>query len=155
MVLPKYQVETRLAKFFVLSAAVLIGFAAAAKLVTSVGHSSILRVSDPIFLVQFRFLFGIVGFLELVVALLCLFSKRVRLQIGLIAFLASNLIAYRLGTLWLGYKKPCGCLGDLTGALGISPNTADSAMKFVLAYLFIGSYALLAWSRWRKRKSAF
>jgi hypothetical protein len=42
----------------------------------------------------------------------------------------------------VGYRKPYGCLGNLTDALHIPPHTGDVAMKSILAYLLIGSYAL-------------
>lgn len=86
-----------------------------------------------------------VGGVELVIALLCLATRRVWLQLGLVAWLATNFLVYRLGLLWIGYHRPCGCLGNLTDALGISPKTADVAMKLVLAYLLVGSYAALYW----------
>jgi cbb3-type cytochrome oxidase subunit 3 len=36
-------------------------------------------------------------------------------------------------------------------ALHIPPQTADTAMKIILAYLLLGSYAMLFWL-WRQRK---
>lgn len=47
--------------------------------------------------------------------------------------------------MWLGYRKPCGCLGSLTQALDISEQVADSCMKVALCYLLVGSYATLFW----------
>jgi hypothetical protein len=44
-------------------------------------------------------------------------------------------------------------LGNLTDALHISPQTGDIAMKIILAYLLIGSYATLFWL-WRQRGKA-
>jgi len=50
----------------------------------------------------------------------------------------------------MGWHRPCGCLGNLTDLdlLGISPHTADTIMKLVLAYLLVGSY----WLLWRSRR---
>jgi hypothetical protein len=53
----------------------------------------------------------------------------------------------------VGYHKPCSCLGNLTDALHIPPPMADTAMKIILAYLLIGSYATLFWL-WRQRKKS-
>jgi hypothetical protein len=53
----------------------------------------------------------------------------------------------------MGYHKPCNCLGNLTDALHIPLQTADTAMKIVLGYLLIGSYAILFWL-WRQRRIA-
>jgi hypothetical protein len=57
---------------------------------------------------------------------------------------------YRLGLWWMDWKKPCSCLGNLTDALHISPQTADNITKVLLAYLLIGSYGLLLW-QWKQR----
>jgi len=95
-----------------------------------------------------------VGGIELVVALVCLVSRRtLAIKAGLIAWLATSFLIYRLGLVWVVYQKPCSCLGNLTDALHISPQIADTAMKIILAYLLIGSYATL-FSLWRQRKTS-
>lgn len=91
-----------------------------------------------------------VGAVELIIAAVCLFGKQLRLQASLVAWLATNFLVYRLSLLWVDYHKPCACLGNLTDALHISPQTADTAMKIILAYLFLGSYATLFWL-WRQK----
>jgi len=53
--------------------------------------------------------------------------------------LATNFVVYRVGLWWIGWHRPCGCLGNLTDLLGISPHTADTIMKLVLAYLLAGT----------------
>jgi hypothetical protein len=50
-----------------------------------------------------------------------------------------------MSLVWLGYHKPCHCLGNLTDALNISPAAADTSMEVLLAYLLLGSYAILIW----------
>jgi hypothetical protein len=55
--------------------------------------------------------------------------------------------------MWVGWHKPCSCLGNLTDALHIPPQTADTAMKIILAYLLIGSYGNLFWL-WRQCKKS-
>ncbi|MGH7977270.1 MAG: hypothetical protein ACREC8_11490, partial [Limisphaerales bacterium] len=71
--------------------------------------------------------------------------------VGFIAWLATNFFIYRLGLIHIGYHKPCSCLGTLTDALHIPAQTADTAMKIILAYLLIGSYTALLWL-WRQRR---
>jgi len=44
-------------------------------------------------------------------------------------------------------------VGNLTDALHIPPQAADIAMKIILAYLFVGSYATLFWLWRQKRKT--
>jgi hypothetical protein len=92
-----------------------------------------------------------VGVMELVVAMLCFFSRSIQLAVSCVAWLATNFLLYRFGFAWMGYHKPCSCLGNLTDALHIPPQTADTAMKIILAYLLIGSYATLFWL-WRQRR---
>lgn len=81
---------------------------------------------------------------ELTVALVCFFANRMAAQVGLLAWLATNLVVYRLGLIWLG-QKPCSCLGNLTDALHIPPQIADTTMKIILGYLLLGSYTTLFW----------
>jgi hypothetical protein len=137
---------------FMVSVGMLLLTTAAAKLVSAGGNARILQFPDPIFAIPFRQVFWVVGGLELVVALICLFSNRARLQAGLVAWLATSFVIYRLALNLSGYHSPCHCLGNLTDALHISPQAADTAMKIVLAYLLIGSYATLFWLWRQKRK---
>jgi hypothetical protein len=44
-------------------------------------------------------------------------------------------------------------MGNLTDALHISPQVADTAIKIILVYLLLGSYAALFWL-WLQRKKA-
>jgi hypothetical protein len=83
--------------------------------------------------------------------LVCIFSKRTWLPAGLLAWLATSFLIYRIGLVAIGYHRPCHCLGNLTDALHIPPQTADTAMKIILAYLLLGSYATLFWL-WTQRK---
>ena len=97
--------------------------------------------------------FRLVGLVELVIAGICLFGKGIKLRTSLLAWLASTFVAYRLDLGWIGYQKRCPCLGNLTDALHVSPQTADTAMKIILAYLLLGSYATLFWL-WRQHRKA-
>jgi hypothetical protein len=144
-------VKINLAYCFVKVSGGILFVTAVAKLVSSTGSARILQNSDPILLLTFKNVLWMVGLIEFMIALICVFGKDVRLQAGLIACLATNFVVYRLGLTWIGYKKPCSCLGSLTDALHIPPKTADTAMKIILAYLLVGSYALLI-GFWRQRR---
>ena len=111
----------------------------------------ILQTNDPLTGFQFGELFRIIAGIEITVALVLFFSKRIWLPTGLLAWLTTIFLIYRLGLLWVGYHKPCSCMGNLTDALHIPPQTADTVMKIILAYLLIGSYATLFWL-WLQRK---
>jgi hypothetical protein len=140
-------------RFFICSIGALLLLAAVAKFISSAGQARILLERDPVTGFQFRDLFRIVGGIEAAVALACFFSKQIWLSAGLAAWLGTSFAAYRFGLWEIGWHKPCSCLGNLTDALHIPPQAADTAMKIVLAYLLIGSYATLFWF-WRQHRKA-
>lgn len=70
----------------------------------------------------------------------------------LVAWISTDFVAYRLGLCWLGWHRPCSCLGYITDALRISPQAAENIMNVVLAYLFFGSYMLL-FLHWRQNRA--
>jgi len=139
-------------RFFTVSSGGLLLVTAAAKLISSSGTAEVLQLGDPLLVLPFKHVLWIVGVLELIVARACFIEKREWLQAGLIAWLATNFMLYRLGLLLIGYHKPCACLGNLIDALHVSPETADTAAKLILGYLLLGSYATLFWLWRQKRK---
>ena len=145
--------RNNLRKSFIYSAGIILLITGMAKLISSAGAARLLQYPDPILLISFRHLFWIVGCIELVVAFVCLRGGRELLQVGLLACFSSVLLVYRLGLLWLGYQKPCPCLGNLTGVLHLSPESADRAMKLILGYLLLGSYSALFWLCTQARKT--
>jgi hypothetical protein len=128
---------------FMYSAGVLLLITGAAKLFSSFGTAGILQTPDPILGFTFRQVFRVVGLIELVVSVICFFRTRVDLQAALLASLAACFLVYRLGLFWLGYQKPCSCLGNPTENLHISPHAADVTMKCFAIYLLFGSCATL------------
>jgi len=140
-------------RFFTQSAGVILLATAAGKLVSANGSARILQIFDPILSITFRDVFVIISLIEIVVAFICLFGKQVRWQISLLVWLVTNFVIYRIGLFLIGYHKPCPCLGNFTDALYISQQTADTAMKIILAYLLIGSYTSLFWL-WRQKRQA-
>lgn len=139
-------------RFYLVSAGVCLMATGLAKLVSASGTAHILETIDPVLGVQFRYVFWIVGAIEVLIALVCFVTNKVALQAGLIALLAFNCIAYRVGIAFSVYHKPCSCLGTLTQALRIAPDKADDVMKLMLVYLFIGSGGTLLWLRFRSLK---
>ena len=140
----------RIVEVFVFSAGVVLLFTAIAKIVSATGTSSVLQVRDSLILVSFRSVFIVVGFAELIVSGICIFGRKLLLQNTLIAWLATSFLIYRFGLSWIGYTRPCPCLGSLTSALHISSQTAESVLIKILAYLLVGSYAALLWLWTRK-----
>jgi len=147
--------KIHIVRCFTISAGVLLLATAVAKLISANGTTRILHATDPILSIPFGDVFWIVGGVEFICAATCLLSRRLALQAGLVACLATNFAIYRIGLLWIGYQRPCSCLGNLTDALHISPQKADEAMKIILGYLLLGSYGALILLRKVKRESRF
>jgi len=137
-------------KAFIVSAGAILAITGIAKVWSGLGQSKLLAVSDPILGIQFGHLMLAVGLAEIVIALVCFFSKAQTMALGFVAWLATNFVFYRLGLWWMDWQRPCSCLGNLTDALHLSPQLADTIMKGVLAYLLVGSYASL-YRLWRQR----
>lgn len=138
--------------WFLLTAGAILATTGLAKMWSALGNSKFLDLVDPISGIKFGQLMLVVGVAEIAIALICFFSKRQTLALGLAAWLSTNFVVYRLGLWWMHWHRPCNCLGNLTDALHISPQVADNIMKVVLAYLLIGSYGLVIW-QWRQSKA--
>jgi hypothetical protein len=138
---------------FIISAGVVLSITGIAKIWSGFGQTRILVVPDPLLGIEMGHLLSLAGAMEIVIALICFSSKRQLFPIILVAWLATAFLLYRLGLAWIGWQRPCSCLGNLTDAIGVSPNAANNFMKGVLAYLLIGSYATLYWL-WEQHKKA-
>jgi hypothetical protein len=88
---------------------------------------------------SWRWVFITSGSLELAAATFLFCALRPSLKLTVIAWITSIFVIYRIGDFWIGGSIPCGCLGTLTGALGITYRTADVWMKLILVYLGLGS----------------
>jgi hypothetical protein len=110
-----------------------------AKLITAFGHTPIIREYEPIMQIQFRWLFVLVGSVELLIAAYCILSKKPTSCLLMIAWLSAIFSAYRLSLFWVGWKLPCPCLGNVMPTLHISPIFADMIMKIVVVYMLVGS----------------
>jgi hypothetical protein len=130
-------------RMFIISAGVVLSITGIAKIWSSLGQGRILVVPDPLTGIELGHLLFLVGAAEIVLALGCFNCKRQLLSVAAIAWLATSVVAYRLGLLWMGWHRPCSCLGNLTDAIHVSPQVADHVMRCVLAYLLIGSYGIL------------
>jgi hypothetical protein len=114
--------------------------------------SNFLVVIDPVIGINSRLLMLGIGLVEIAVAAVCLLAGRERLAVSLVAWLATNFVVYRIGLWWIGWQRPCGCLGYLSDALHISAQAADVLSLVILAFLLVGSYGWL-FSQWRRGPS--
>jgi len=125
-----------------------------AKMGSCLGQAKILDVTDPLTGIQFRFLLFLVGVLEAGAAAACFFAKSRMFSAAVVAALSWDLVIYRIALIWIGYHRPCSCLGNLTDFIHISPDVADIAMQSTLACLMVGSHAVLlsGWYQMRLRR---
>jgi hypothetical protein len=143
----------RAGTIFIRSVIVILVLTALAKLISASGGTRALDAADPLLMLTHRQVFLSVGMIELAIAAFLIFSSRQSLKVPVIAWMAANFTIYRVGLFWIGAKLPCGCLGTLTGTLGITPQTADLWMNGVLGYLLAGSVLLLTASRFVRRST--
>jgi hypothetical protein len=136
---------------FLRSAGMVLGVTALAKALSAIGPARALDIADPLIGIPVRQLLLLVGLAELFIAFFCLFTDKRRLSLLAVAWISTNFLVYRLGLWFIGWHRPCGCMGSLSDMLHLSPRAADNIMKWVLAYLLIGSYALL-FVQWRQRR---
>jgi len=135
-----------------LSFAAILFLTGSAKILSSFGSAKLLAEPDPIVGINFSHLMLITGLLELAAAFTCWrgirHSRNVKPAAHMVAWLSTVILGYRLGLWYMGWRRPCHCLGNLTDALHIPDEVADDLMKAMLAYLLICSYGLLIW-QWR------
>ncbi len=77
----------------------------AAKVWSASGNSKFLSLVNPIIGIKFGHLFLMVGMVEIAIALICFFGKRQSLALGLVAWLSTNFVVYRLGPWWLHWNN--------------------------------------------------
>lgn len=140
-------------RWFCISSGLILGITGMAKVWSAFGRAAILTRLDPIIGISFGHLMVAGGIIELAVAALCLLSRSKIIAPIVVAWLASVFLTYRMGLWWIGWHRPCPCLGNLTDMLRISPHAADNFMKVVLAYLFVASYGSLIWVWWHREKA--
>jgi hypothetical protein len=138
-------------EWFIKSAGLVLAITGFAKVLSAIGHARALDTADPLVGISFRLLLLLVGQAEVLVAFFCLFTQRRSLSLAAVAWLSTNFLVYRLGLWFIGWHKPCACMGSLTEMLHLSPQAADNIMKVVLAYLLVGSYAILI-QQWRQSR---
>lgn len=140
--------------WFVWSAGVVLAITGAGKAFAATGPAGALDLPDPFLGLRFRHLMLLVGLAELLVAFFCLFTPKRLFALGAVAWLATSFSVYRAGLWFIGWRRPCGCMGSLTDLLRLSPSTSDQIMKGVLLFLLVGSHLLLLryWRRGRAGK---
>lgn len=140
-------------RLYLLGAAMILLFSAAAKIISAGERTRILENADSIvFFLSNRQMMLLAAALELCVAFGVLWprteSLNVRTRFGLVAWLASLFAVYRAGLLLANDPRPCKCLGNCLARIGLSEWQIQSLAVAMLAYLLVPSFAWLV-NRWR------
>lgn len=143
--------KTRYTLIVLASSGLILGLTGVAKLWSALGTSRALIIADPLLGISYEHLLAVVAVIEIVAATLCFFGRSREVAVASVAYLSTNFLIYRIGLWWIGWKQPCGCMGSLTDALHIRPQTADHIALVLLIYMATASYALL-FRQWRSEQ---
>ena len=124
--------------YFGLVAAFLL-IAALAKLYSASGDARILSARDPLLPASNREVFVAAGLVELAVAVYLTRCRDIKLKHLTVLWLSCNFIVYRLAISFIGYNKPCPCLGTVSERLPLSPHVIDRLLWAMVAIMFMGS----------------
>jgi hypothetical protein len=143
-------------KLFIYSAGAILLAAALLRLIIAAGSTQFLSMPEPLLGIPLRYAVLLVGGLELVVALICLFGKSVKLQLCCLAWLATNFFVYQIGLFSMHVHPQTTGIGSLTDPLNLSRGTMGIAAWFLPLYLLLGSYASVTslWLEGRRFKAA-
>jgi hypothetical protein len=140
-------------KFFIYSTGGILLAAAVVRFIIAVGSAQSLALPEPVLGIPLRYAVLLVGGLELVVALVCLFGRRVGPKIGWLAWLSVNFLVYWIGLRLMNCHPQTSCIGSLTDPLQIARGTTGLIIRFLPCYLVLGSVAAVVWF-WRERRAA-
>jgi hypothetical protein len=132
-------------KIFIWSAGAILLTAALSRFLIVAGSTPALTLPEPMLGVPLRHAVLAVGILELIAALLCLFGRQTRLQLGWVAWLATNDMVYRIGLLFMNFHPQATCIGSLTDPLHLASGVTGFIAASLPLYLFFGSYLAVFW----------
>jgi hypothetical protein len=132
-------------KLFIYSAGVILLTAALERMLIVTGGAQSLSLPEPAMGIPLRYAVLLVGGFDLVVAMLCLFGRRAGLQLGWLAWLATNYMVYRIGLFTMHCQPQATCIGSLTDPLHLASGTMGNIVGIMPLYLLLGSYAAVIW----------
>jgi hypothetical protein len=139
--------EALVAKIYLRSCCALLLITSLAKIYSATTNAAILVIPDPLFGIQNRAVLLLAAGVELLVVGILILDVRIISKCLTVCWLASNFTLYRVGIILLHPHEPCPCLGNITQALHIPRNTANTVAGIILCYLFLGSCGFLFWLR--------
>jgi hypothetical protein len=146
--------RTKWVRWFVLSAGAILLAAALNRFLIASGQAPGLSMPEPILGIPLRYGVLLVGALELVVALICLFSKRVGFQLVWLVWLCFDFVVYRAALYSMHAHPQTTCIGSPTDPLHLSGMIISRVFPVIPFYLLAGgcAAALWLWSLGRKTR---
>jgi hypothetical protein len=138
-------------RYFILSAGAILLAAALARFLAAATQAQVWTLPDPVLGIPLRFAVLLVGTFELVVALICLFGKRLGLQVGLLAWLAVNFLVFQIGAYAMHCQWQTTGIGSITDPLQLTRGLTGIVIGFIPLYLLIGSGTASFWLWFGKR----
>jgi hypothetical protein len=132
-------------RYFILLAGAILLAAALGRFLVAFGNAQVLSLPEPVLGIPLRYAVLLVGVVELAVALLCLFGKRVGLQVGCVAWLAVNYLVYRIGAHSMNAHHLATAVGSLTDPLQLTRGVTGAMVAFAPAFLLAGGSASTVW----------
>lgn len=138
--------------YFTSSAGALLLGVGLAGIVANLANGGFVRLNDPVFAVAMRNVCWVFSAITLIVAMICLFGRRLSVKVTVILCLAWNLILYWLSCRSNGVRGNFNSyLVGLGEAFGISSGTAWLLLEVIILFLLIGSSTALLWLWWDNR----
>jgi hypothetical protein len=128
-------------KAFIYSAGGILLLAGLERLLVAAGNAPALGLPEPMLGIPMRYAVLAVGTLELTVAVICLFGKRIGPQLGWVAWMTTNYAVYYFGALAANCHPQGTCIGSLTDPLLLARGAPGCITAFLPVYLLLGSYA--------------
>ena len=140
-------------KLFIYSAGGILLAASLMRFITAAGADPALSLPEPMLGSVVRYAVLAVGILELIAALLCLFGRQTSLQLGWVAWLATDYVVYSVGLVLMHCHSRATCIGSLTDPLNLARGATGFIIGSLPLYLFFGSYAAMLW-QWQAARQA-
>lgn len=128
-------------KPFIFLAGGILLTAALTRFLIAASNAQVLALPEPMLGIPLRYAVLAVGAFELVVAVVCLFGKRVGLQIGWLAWMGTIYVVFWIGLVWQHCSPQGACIGTLTDPLRIYHGASGYILQFIPFGLALGAYA--------------
>ena len=128
-------------KLFIRVGGAILLAAALVRFLIAAGNAPALTLPEPVIGISLKSAVLLVGGIELVVALFCLFGRWPWFQLGGLALVATVYAVYVLALLAKGIQVQASCIGSLTDPLRIYRGPTGYALQFLPFGLALGSYA--------------